>query len=670
MRQFATCSALFCLTLLTSQPTAARLKIPSCSSENDVTCNGNKEDAVKYLDSLDNQFVAISYASSLASWAYSTNITDENSAASDAKSLEFQKFTKSVSAKLKRYDWKSFNDSELTRLAKAYYVEGADIPDETLDESNKLSSKLKTAYATAKVCQYEAGRSDDDDNDGEESSCQKKLSLDPDLTDVFRNSRDHEELKYYWAGWRSQTGNVMKETFFQYFKLSDLAAKSIGYENRQDEWLDAYEVDDFPSLVKNAWTKKYAIGGEQISLENFYKQLHAFVRAKLIKVYNPQGANIQPDGPIPAHLLGNMWAQQWANLEDLLLPFPEAEPMNITQSLIEQNFDARRIFDMSESFFVTLGFEEMTPLFWNLSMLVKPDDGREVVCHASAWDFLVKDDYRVKMCTTINQEDFVTVHHEMGHIAYDMQYRRNPYPYRNAPNPGFHEAIGDTIALSVKTPSHLQSVGLLEKEAESDDSDIFFQLDDGSRYKKNELNFLMGVALEKIAFLPFAMAIDTWRWNYFNGKTQPTKLNEDWWRLRRELQGLEPPVERSEADNLDPLAKYHVAADVPYIRYFFSFISQFQFYEALCKKAGEYRDDNDSSKPLYLCDYSVGGHQTGALLRDMMSKGASQHWELAMQQVTGKPELSGESMIKYFLPIYKYLKQENENAQINPGWTM
>jgi len=310
-----------------------------------------------------------------------------------------------------------------------------------------------------------------------------------------------------------------------------------------------------------------------------------------------------------------------------------------------------------------LGFDPMTDTFWNKTLFVKPED-RDVVCHASAWDMMAEDDFRVKMCTSVNQEDFVTVHHEMGHIAYFQQYKDQPWAYRGAPNPGFHEAIGDTMSLAVNTPDHLEKVGLLKPKSENE-ATAPYTLEDGSKINKNELNYLMQVGLEKIAFLPFALAIDTWRWNYFNGSTSEQELNNFWWQLRNNLQGLDPPVARTD-DNMDPLAKYHVPGDVPYIRYFFSYISQFQFYEALCKESGEYNPKDPNSKPLYLCDYSSGGEKTGALLRDMLAQGASKHWELAMWEVTGKTDLSGESIVRYFLPLLKYLKEQNNRNSV--GW--
>jgi len=630
---------------------SSELEIPSCPSSEE--CSSNEDRAKAYVDLLHYEFVRRANKLNIAEWAYATNITEDTTKAKEAENLAYQKFTKKVSATLKLFNWQKFQDKSFKRLAKFYYKAGSDVNEEDLQKSNELSSKLSAGYSTAKVCLFE-----EKDN----PECQKKVPLDPDLTSTFRNSRNPEELKYYWKEWREATGNPMKDIYFEYQKLKKQEAISTGFKDRQEEWLDDYEIGDTPGMMYKAWTKTFDIGGEQISLEGLYKQLHAYVRSKLIQHYNNKGAGIKDDGCIPAHLLGNMWAQNWGNIEDIVTPFPNSPPINITPAMIEQNIDAEKIFRISEEFFVQLGFDPMTDIFWKKTLFVKPED-REVVCHASAWDMMAQDDFRVKMCTSVNQEDFVTVHHEMGHIAYYQQYKDQPWPYREAPNPGFHEAIGDTMSLAVNTPDHLQKVGLLKSKAEN--TATTFTFEDGSQTNQNELNYLMQVGLEKIAFLPFALAIDTWRWNYFNGSTSEQELNNFWWQLRNNLQGLEPPVPRAD-DNLDPLAKYHVPADTPYIRYFVSFISQFQFYEALCKKSGEYDPQDANTKPLYLCDFSSGGEETGALLRNMLVKGASQHWELAMREVTGKTEMSGESIVRYFLPLLKYLK--HQNAEKTVGW--
>jgi len=641
------------LLALLGQQASSELDIPSCPPGTQE-CIGSEDHAKAYVDLLHHQFVRRSNKLNLADWDYYTNITEQSTKAKEAETLEYQKFTKEVSATLKTFNWKIFKDKSFKRLAKFYYKAGSDLNEEVLKKSNELSSQLNSGYSTAKVCLFE---------EREDPECEKKIPLDPDLTSTFRNSRNPEELKYYWQEWRTATGNPMKNIYFEYQKLKKEEAISTGFKDRQDEWLDDYEIEDTPAMMYEAWTKTFDIGGEQISLEGLYKQLHAYVRSKLIQHYNQKGANIKEDGCIPAHLLGNMWAQTWNNIEDIVTPFPDSAPVNITPALIEKNIDAKKIFRYSEEFFVQLGFDPMTDTFWNKTLYVKPED-RDVVCHASAWDMMAEDDFRVKMCTSVNQEDFVTVHHEMGHIAYFQQYKDQPWAYRAAPNPGFHEAIGDTMSLAVNTPDHLEKVGLLKPKSENE-ATAPYTLEDGSKINKNELNYLMQVGLEKIAFLPFALAIDTWRWNYFNGSTSEQELNNFWWQLRNNLQGLDPAVNRTD-DNMDPLAKYHVPGDVPYIRYFFSYISQFQFYEALCKKSGEYNPKDPNSKPLYLCDYSSGGEDTGALLRDMLAQGASKHWELAMWEVTGKTDLSGESIVRYFLPLLKYLKEQNANHTV--GW--
>ncbi|MCL4139566.1 UNVERIFIED_CONTAM: hypothetical protein GTU68_017571 [Idotea baltica] len=313
-----------------------------------------------------------------------------------------------------------------------------------------------------------------------------------------------------------------------------------------------------------------------------YEQLHAYTRRKLREVYGE--SKIPKRGPIPAHLTGNMWAQTWENIYDILVPYPNKTFIDVTKAMVDQGYTPRLMFEKADNFFTSMNLERVLPSFWTRSVIERPED-RQIICHATAWTFSNLTDFRIKMCTKVEMTDFFTVHHELGHIQYFMQYKDQPYPFRNGANPGFHEALGDVLSLSVSTPKHLHKVGLLERHERDPEADI---------------NFLLKNALTKVAFLPSAFLIDKFKWDAYRGIATPRNYTKSWWKLWYDFQGVVPPVQRSEED-FDPASKYHVSANYQYIHYFVAAILQFQFHKAACLLAKEY-DPNDPSKPLHQCD--------------------------------------------------------------------
>lgn len=319
--------------------------------------------------------------------------------------------------------------------------------------------------------------------------------------------------------------------------MGNKAAQLNGLKTLDDLWLFPWETDNFKIKIEQLWNE----------IKPYYLKFHAFVRKRLRLYYKD---HMPDDGTIPAHLLGNMWAQSWVNIFDLVAPFPNKKTLDVTEEMRAQNYTPTDMFHLSEKFFTDLGLIPMPEEFWTNSMIQKPTDGRKVVCHASAWDFFNQKDFRIKMCTHINMGDLITVHHEMGHIQYYLQYKNQPILFREGANPGFHEAVGDLLALSVSTPNHLKKIHLL--------SNITVD-------QQLTLNYQMRIALQKLAFLPFAYIMDAWRWDLFSGKVPLEQMNEHWWRYRLEYQGISPPVKRSEED-FDAGAKYHIPASVEYIR--------------------------------------------------------------------------------------------------------
>nr|CAB3219680.1 angiotensin-converting enzyme-like [Phallusia mammillata] len=508
-------------------------------------------------------------------------------------------------------------DAEARRQIESIMILGtANLTPEKQTRYNNLAGWMQANYSTAMAVMPDG----------------RELPLDPDLTALMATSRDYLELKNAWKGWYEAAGRPIKDSYEEFVALSNEASKADGFNDTGEYWRSWYEEVDLEGVTEQLW----------IDLKPLYEELHAFVRRKLYDVYGPNYINLK--GPIPAHLLGNMWAQQWGNVYDLVEPYPGKAGVDATPGMLDQGYDALKMFEVSEEFFTSLGLLNMTQEFWNFSMITKPAD-RDVVCHASAWDFYNQKDFRIKMCTVVNMEDLITVHHEMGHIQYFQQYAHQPIPFRGGANPGFHEAVGDTLALSVSTPKHLLEINLLDSVETDTEADI---------------NYLMSQAMDKIAFLPFGYMIDKWRWRVFDGATDKANYQSTWDDLRLQYQGIVPPVERDNTLDFDPGAKFHIPANTPYIRYFVSFVIQFQFYEAMCLEAGHQGE-------LYKCDF-YNSKEAGAKLAAMLQMGSSKPWPEAMQAIVGSNKMSTASLRRYFQPLTDWLHAQNVANGETVGW--
>ncbi|KGL92325.1 hypothetical protein N301_11531, partial [Charadrius vociferus] len=573
--------------------------------------------AKEFLAEYNSTAEAVWNAYTEASWAYNTNITDHNKDIMLEKNLAMSKHTLEYGMKARQFDTSDFQDQSVIRiLKKLSVIERAALPENELKEYNTLLSDMETTYSVAKVCE---------DN----KVCHP---LDPDLTDIMATSRDYDRLLFAWKGWRDASGKKIKSNYKRYVELSNKAAVLNGYTDNGAFWRSLYETPTFEEDLERLY----------LQLQPLYLNLHAYVRRALYKKYGGEHINLK--GPIPAHLLGNMWAQSWSNIFDLVIPFPNATKVDATPAMKQQGWTPKKMFEESDRFFTSLGLIPMPQEFWDKSMIEKPADGREVVCHASAWDFYNRKDFRIKQCTVVNMDDLITVHHEMGHVQYFLQYKDQPISFRDGANPGFHEAVGDVMALSVSTPKHLHSIKLLDKVMENKESDI---------------NYLMSIALDKIAFLPFGYLMDQWRWKVFDGRIKEDEYNQQWWNLRMKYQGLCPPAPRSE-DDFDPGAKFHIPANVPYIRYFVSFVIQFQFHQALCEAAGH-------KGPLHTCDI-YQSKEAGKILGEALKLGFSKPWPEAMELITGQPNMSANALMSYFEPLMTWLVQENKKNGEVLGW--
>ncbi|KAH0568973.1 hypothetical protein KQX54_021672 [Cotesia glomerata] len=587
--------------------------------------------AQELLYKINKEYGEWSYKVSVAAWNYASNITDHNLAVQLNVSAQVADYVREVYKEVNAFPWRNISDFNIKRQFAELATPGSAAlsPEKKLFQKyrqyDEVVNKMQSTYSTAKVCQYK-----------NQSNC--NLALEPELTEILIRSRDPEELKYVWHAWRNASGRNVKQDFIKYVELSNEIARLNNYTDMAAFWMKEYEADDFPQQIEAIWQQ----------IKPLYLELHAYVRGQLRRKY---GENVvSKDGPIPAHLLGNMWAQTWNNIAEFTTPYPGKKLPDVTDAMVEQGYNATKIFRVAEDFFTSLNLSPMPDTFWQNSILEKPE-GVELICHASAWDFYDGKDFRIKQCTRINMEDLRTAHHEMGHIQYDLQYKNQPTVFKEGANPGFHEAVGDTIALSASTPEHLQEIGLLA---------------DASTDKEAVLNHLYLNSLDKVVFLPFAYMMDKWRWGVFQSKITPDNYNCEWWALAEEFQGIVPPVKRTE-DDFDPGAKYHIVASVEYIRYFVSFVVQFQFHRSLCIEAGEYDPQNPQTKALSECNI-YGSKEAGKLFKSMLELGSSRPWPDAMEKITGQRKMDASGLLEYFKPLMDWLKATNAKNNEIIGW--
>lgn len=575
----------------------------------------DKAQAIAFINDAEAKMAELSIESNRAEWIYSNFITDDTAALSAAVgekvSAASVKFA-TEAAKYANVELDPINARKLNILRSALVLPAPLDPAKNT-ELAQISSELNGLYGKGKYCFADG-----------------KCMTQPELSSLMAESRDPVKLLEAWKGWR-EIAKPMRPLFQREVELANEGAKDLGYANLSELWRSQYDMkpDDFSQELDRIWGQ----------VKPLYESLHCYVRGELNKEY---GDTVAPTtGPIPAHLLGNMWAQQWGNVYDLVAPDNADPGYDVTELLAKKGYDEHKMVKQAEGFFTSLGFAPLPESFWARSLFVQPKD-RDVVCHASAWDLDNLDDIRIKMCIQKTAEDFSVIHHELGHNFYQRAYKQQPFLFKNSANDGFHEAIGDTIALSI-TPSYLKQIGLLE------------EVPDASK----DIGLLLKQALDKIAFLPFGLMIDQWRWKVFSGEITPAQYNQAWWDLREKYQGVKAPTERSEAD-FDPGAKYHVPGNVPYTRYFLAHILQFQFHQALCETAGD-------KGPVHRC--SIYGNQAaGEKLNKMLELGLSKPWPEALKEVTGKETMDAKAVLDYFAPLKTWLDEQNTTANRQCGW--
>ncbi len=600
--------------LATEKPTNTVENLTAAATAGTENGPPSLQEAKEFLEQAEKDIVELNGFASKVYWIQANFITEDTNALAALAGTQQAKLSTRHANEAKR-----FNDLSLPadmRRKMDGLKRGSNFPapekDGAAEELAKIMTGLEATYGTGKF-----------EHNG------KDITL-GEASDIIAKSRKPEELLAVWEGWRT-VSPPMKNDYSRMVNIVNEGSKELGYNDTGALWRGGYDMDG-EAFIKEA----DRLWGQ---VKPLYDQLHCNTRAALNTAYGDEVAPL--DAPIRADLLGNMWGQSWGNIGDLVAPKGSSKGVDITKLLEENKYTQMQMVKTAEKFFTSLGFEPLPETFWNRSLITKPKD-REVVCHASAWNLDDIDDIRIKMCTKITGEDFVTVHHELGHNFYQRAYKDQPVFYKNGANDGFHEAIGDMIALSI-TPEYLVKVGLLDqKDIPSADAD---------------LSLLMQQAMDKVAFLPFGLMVDQWRWKVFSGEYSPSEYNSGWWELREKYQGLRSPSVRPD-DAFDPGAKFHIPGNTPYMRYFLAHILQFQFHKAACDMAG-------FEGPLHQCSI-YENEEVGRRFNAMMKMGASKPWPDALEAFTGTRDMDGSAILEYFSPLMAYLEEQNKDRSC--GW--
>ena len=595
-----------------AEVTAAPASTPAEAAESSAATQYpmTPEGARQFIAAVEKDLFDFSVIGGRAAWVNATYINDDTDALNayfgtigTEKTIEYA----SAAARYSQVPGLDFDTARKLNILRTGLVLPAPQSPGAAAELNEIATRLQSMYGK--------GRATLDGKEITGDEAEERMGT----------LRDPAKLQEVWTSWHDNVGRPMRPLYARMVEIANQGAKDLGFADTGAMWRSNYDMtpEEFSAMYDRLWAETKPL----------YDQLHCYTRTKLNQKY---GDSVQPaNGPIRADLLGNMWAQEWGNIYDVVAPKGAGDiGYDLTELLERKKYDPLKIVKTGEGFFSSLGFAPLPESFWQRSQIVRPE-GREVICHASAWDLDNKDDLRIKMCTRVNADDFVTIHHELGHNFYQRAYNDQTYLYLNGANDGFHEAIGDFIALSV-TPEYLVQIGLLDRSKVPDAS--------------KDTGLLLRQAMDKVAFLPFGLLVDKWRWGVFDGSTPPTAYEQSWVGLKQQYQGIVPPVPRTEAD-FDPGAKFHIPGNTPYARYFLARILQFQFYKAACDMAGW-------KGPLHRCSF-YGNKQVGQRLDAMLKMGASRPWPEALEAFTGSREMSARPMLEYFAPLQAWLEEQN-----------
>ena len=511
----------------------------------------------------------------------------------------------------------SKENQRMLNILKSSFVMPPPLDEELASELSEITTSLEAMYGSGEYC-------------FDDEECYDLEAFES----IIDNSRDPKELLRAWEGWH-EIGKPMKPMYMRMVDIGNQGSVDLGYEGLSDLWFSKYDMpaEDFLDDTDRVWSE----------VKPLYDALHCHVRAKLNEHYGDEV--ISKTGPLPVHMLGNMWGQSWSNIYDLVYEEkPDSKYIDVTKIINEKSLSEIEMVEYAEDFFISMGFKPLPKTFWERSLFVKPRD-RSVVCHASAWNLdPANNDLRIKMCIEKNEEDFITIHHELGHIFYYQAYNHIPTVFQAGANDGFHEAFGDLLTLSI-TPDYLVDIGFISE-------------DDAEEAKQDPIGLLMKQALDGVVIVPWALMLDKWRSGVFDGEIDESNLNSSWWSLREEYQGINTSYERSE-NYFDPGAKYHIPGNTPYTRYYLASIMQYQFHEALCNLI-----DYDG----YLHECSIyGNKEAGDRIISTMAMGQSLPWQDAFENLTGSRQLSGKSIMNYYAPLKEWLDEENKNRTC--GWS-
>lgn len=640
--------------LLALSITVAVLGLAACNKEPTpagtaapVTTAPENETADQFIARVNAEIKAMYPEMTSAQWLSSTHITDESQLLSAKANERYLAQLNDWIAQAKRFEGQDMapQTARAIQLLKLGTAMPAPTDPIQLAELTQIVTRMEGMYGSGEYCTGE----------GEAKNC-RQLG---DLEDVLRSNRDYDTQLDAWTGWHS-ISQPMRKDYTRFVELVNAGAGEMGFADAGEMWRSGYDMSpvEIAAETDRLWGQ----------VKPLYEQLHCYTRTRMGAKYGSDKAQVA-GGMLPAHLMGNMWQQDWGNLWDMLAPYQNAGSLDINSALqsqyqqihaqqlaqytgerspaalaqIEhdaQEAAARKMTERAEEFYVSLGMAKLPESYWQKTQFIKPRD-RDVVCHASAWDMNMEGDVRTKMCIKPNEEDFTTIYHELGHVYYYMAYNKLPPLFQAGAHDGFHEAIGDTIVLAM-TPKYLQSIGLVGEQQQSNEALI---------------NAQMRMALAKVSFLPFGLMIDRWRWGVFDGSIKPENFNKAWWDLKAQYQGVAPVATRGE-EFFDPGAKYHVPGNTPYTRYFLAHVLQFQFYKSLCDAAG-YKG------PLHECSF-YGNKAAGEKLQAMLTKGAGQPWQQTLKELTGGEKMDAGAVLEYFAPLQDWLKQQNEGQTC--GW--
>ena len=587
--------------------------IPQVKEQHKLT----SADAQWFIAQVNRGLRAVYVHASVNAWNHATHLNADNEKKESLSSAQMMAYMSAIiplSAQFDQVKTDPYTRRQLT-LLKRSTVLPAPSDEKKRARLDHIATQLQSMYGKGKSCHRIDGK----------KQCRDLEALEK----VMRESKDADTLLQAWQDWRD-VSKPMRALYKELVDLANQGAHTLHFKDMGDLWRQQYDMpaEAFEKEMQRLW----------VQVKPLYQALHCHVRAHLNKKYGDQIVAL--DQPIPAHLVGNMWAQDWSYLYEELIPFPKQKSLAVTTALQKKGYTPKSLTRLAEDFFISLGFDPLPDTFWTRSLFEKPTD-REVVCHASAWDVHYNNDLRLKMCVKIDQEDLITLHHELGHHYYFQSYYTLPILLQEGANDGFHEGIGDTLALSV-TPQYLHQKGILPEASE---------------HPHAVLNQQMRMGLEKLSFLPFGLLVDLWRWQVFSGRVKAQAYNQAWWQLREEFQGIKAPISRP-ADAFDPGAKYHIPGHTPYMRYFIAHILQFQFHKALCTLA-------DHKGPLHTCSI-YGNKKAGERLKKMLALGARLPWPQALATLTGESKMDASAILEFFKPLKTYLDTQNQGRTC--GW--